>query len=393
MCFLVYLTLNETDFRDIIYLYSQIKRIFICKYIIKGWGVIMNKVLVTGLGVGNDFGVCQSCNLDFTWILKNPSTLVWADKIIVTKNAWNANRIELKDERCNKGEKALDLVLEIMNDYDLIEIVEPKIMFKKEMNEIIYSQVEKDIKSMLTKFNKAIKKGDEGVPDEIIIEDMGYCGPYIASLYSSIELAEACGANCLFNKRDYTFLKYKYGIFNESVIKGDKLDTMNEIFTLYLPYQNLLPEYAKTSDEHCNSCKKISSCKDSYLKDLELNTKKLLEWRNYDEIARAKEELKKIIDNKYYLGEQVIPEEIKMEFEKEQYKINKNIKKIFPAIKRWTNITTVVATPLSILSAVTGNMPATVASSGLLGISKATEEYMKYYENKNNWVGFINNNR
>lgn len=351
----------------------------------------MNKVLVTGLGVGNDFGVCQSCNLDFTWIVNNPSTLVWADKIIVTKNAWNANKRELQDEKCDKSDKALDLILDIMNDYDLIEIVDPKTMFDKEINEIIYSQVEKDTTSMLKKFDKNIKKGDEGVPDEIIIEDMGYCGPYIASLYSSIELSKACGANCLFNKHDYTFLKYKYGIFNENVIKGDKLDTMNEIFTLYLPNEIILPEYAITSDEKCNTCKKTLKCKDSYLKDLEINTKKLLKWRSYDEIARAKEELEKIIDNKYYLGEPVIPEEIKMEFEKKQYRINKNIKKVFPAIKRWTNLTTVVATPLSIYSAVTGNMPATAVSAGLLGASKATEEYIKYYENKNNWVGFINN--
>lgn len=352
----------------------------------------MNKVLITGLGVGNDFGVCEKCNLDFSCILENPSTLIWADKIIITQNAWNANKKILKEGKVHKIDKALDLILDIMSEHDLIEIVNPKTIFDEEIKEIIFSQVDKDTESMLSKFDKNIKKG-EGVSDELIIDDEMYCGPYVASLYSSIKLAEVIGTNCLFSKRDYTFLKYKYGIFHDSVIKGDKIDTMNEIFTLYLPNQILLPEYAITSDEQCDTCSKSSNCKDSYLKNVEINTKKLMQWRNYDEIARAKEELGKIIDNKYYLGEPVIPEEIKMEFATKQYKINKNIKKVFPAIKRWTNLTTVVATPLSIYSAVTGNMPATAVSTSLLGISKATEEYMKYYENKNNWVGFINNNR
>ena len=42
----------------------------------------------------------------------------------------------------------------------------------------------------MLKIDKSIKKGDEGAPDEIIIEDI-HCGPYIASLYSSIELSKA----------------------------------------------------------------------------------------------------------------------------------------------------------------------------------------------------------
>lgn len=35
----------------------------------------MNKVLVTGLGIAREFGICDSCNLDFSWLANNPSTI------------------------------------------------------------------------------------------------------------------------------------------------------------------------------------------------------------------------------------------------------------------------------------------------------------------------------
>ena len=33
----------------------------------------MNKVLVTGLGIAREFGICDSCNLDVSWLANNPS--------------------------------------------------------------------------------------------------------------------------------------------------------------------------------------------------------------------------------------------------------------------------------------------------------------------------------
>ena len=35
-------------------------------------------------------------------------------------------------------------------------------------------------------------------------------------------------------------------------------------------------------------------------------------------------------------------------------------------------------------------MTATILSASIGGVSKAIEEGLKYYENKNNWVSFIN---
>ena len=67
------------------------------------------------------------------------------------------------------------------------------------------------------------------------------------------------------------------------------------------------------------------------------------------------------------------------------------LNKIFPKIKRWTNITSVIATPFAISSALANNTKLAITGSVFAGTSTIVNELMKYYENKNKWVGFINN--
>ncbi|HPT29241.1 MAG TPA: hypothetical protein PLZ95_22675, partial [Bryobacteraceae bacterium] len=45
-----------------------------------------NKIIVTGLALGADADpkTCQSCNFDMSLIFQYPSTLLWADSIIIT---------------------------------------------------------------------------------------------------------------------------------------------------------------------------------------------------------------------------------------------------------------------------------------------------------------------
>jgi len=265
-------------------------------------------------------------------------------------------------------------------------------MFSDTVTEQIEHMSQYDINNILDKFPNSIKKGSNEVPGEIIIDGNGYCQPYIASIYASMKLAESIGANCLFNTRDYEYLKYKYGINNKIITNADSINTFNEIFNVYIPNELVLHNFAFTSDEECTKCNNMKSCNDSYLANIEDNVYKMIEWRQYDEIFRAKEELQKIINIKSQLGTEIDIKEVKREFRDKQYKINKNIRKIFPIIKRWTNLTTVVATPLSIYSATVGNQSTALVAGGVLGIAKATDEYIKYYENKNKWVGFTNKN-
>ena len=52
----------------------------------------MNKVLITGLGTARDLGICDACHLDFTWLYKNPSVLLWADELCIPQSAFDIEK-------------------------------------------------------------------------------------------------------------------------------------------------------------------------------------------------------------------------------------------------------------------------------------------------------------
>jgi hypothetical protein len=282
------------------------------------------------------------------------------------------------------------LVLDIVDNDKMIDIFDMKNEYQDSItNEIIY-EVEADTKLMLECFPEVIKKGSNNVPGEILINGLEYCTPRIGSIYASLRISQDRDANCLFNIRDYTFLKYKYGIYNQLVSNVNRINAFAEVFNLYLPNELVLHDYASESDERCGKCSRYSRCKDTYLKDIEDNTQKVLGWRNYDEIIQAKEEIEKIINMKNKIDTFIDPIEIKNEFCKKQEQINKKINRVFPKIQRWTNLVTIFGIPATIFSAATANVPSTIVSAGVTGAAKAVDEYIKYYKNKNSWVGFLN---
>ncbi len=342
----------------------------------------MNKVLVTGLGVGNSFGICEACNLNYSWLINNPSTLIWADKILIMKNSWE-NR-----NKTGKTNKGINLVLDIVYEKGLIEHIDAKDIFQKTVIHDIMREVSSDTKRLQELFPNSVKKGDAGVPDEIIVDGISFCSPKIASLYGSLKLADELGANSLLSETDYAYLKYKCGadlsLPNRSAI-------INEIMSVYIPNELVLHNYAFTNDTRCNACAKKNLCESTFLQEIEDNTQNILQWRDYDEISRAKEELEKIIELKYSTSNRLDIPDIKREYEDKQKRINTRIKKLFPKIKRWSNITTAIATPATIYSACTGNLVAAGFAASFLGISEISKQYMEHYENKNAWVGFINN--
>ena len=45
-------------------------------------------ILITGLALGKETEMCSCSNVRTDWLFDRPSDLLWADKIIVTKNEW-----------------------------------------------------------------------------------------------------------------------------------------------------------------------------------------------------------------------------------------------------------------------------------------------------------------
>jgi len=339
----------------------------------------MNKVFITGTAVGNELGLCAPCTLDFSWLIKNPATLIWADKIVITEKSLD---IYLTRNN-NKMDKTIKLILEIIKSNNVLDIIELNENFKKGV-EPYYEKSVDEFEELTTKLPIInVSKNNENIVEEIRIKNYYYCLPYVTSLYTQIGIANKIGANCLFSEKDYIYL--------ENINKVDKARIYNEIFNVYFPNE-LVHNYAYENEERCMECIKFNDCKDNYLKEIEKNTLQILKWRDYDEIQMARHEIDKIIKQKKLLKENCNVEEIKNEFNKKQNRINKNIKNVFPKIRRWTNLATILSTPATIYSAVNSDLQATIVSASIGGVSKVIDEGLKYYENKNSWVSFINKN-
>lgn len=344
------------------------------------------KVLVSGLGFGHDFNLCETCWVDYSWLIHNPSVLLWADKIIFPQFSFEE---QLKNDS-KKFDKGINIVLNLAKENNLIDFVNIKDMYNENVGESFSLQAENDRKNLLKYFPDSVTSGNtDGIPGEILINGASYCQAYIASINASLFLSQQLNANCLFNNHDYNFLKYKFGY---SYPKDTNLQTkvFDEVFATCFPNELVLHNYAFEDEEHCLQCANYSECKKNYLSEIEKNMNAIIQLRDTDELCRAKEELQKIVDSKLSINDIDI-EDVKKEYKEKQTKINRNIKKVFPLIKRWTNITSVVATTLTTGAAISSNPTATAVGAVALGTSKIINEAMKYYENKNKWVGFINN--
>lgn len=346
----------------------------------------MNKVLITGLGIANELGICEPCSLDFSWLINNPSTLLWADQLYIPQSSFDA-QISLEDQ---KTEKIISMFLGMAEKQGIISKINLVDIYQENVGAEIRKKVSKDSQTLLNTFPEVIRKGRKGVPDEIFIGDEGYCGAWMASIYASMRVARDIGANCLFSKREHTFLKYLYGLDVNSYNGIATNNVYSEIFSLYMPEALAIHNYAFADEERCEICIHYEQCKKNYLFDTEKALEKMFKWREYDELQQAKEEIDKILKLKNDISSQKDVDDIIKEFKEKQDKINRNINKRFPKIERWTKMTTVIATPITIASALTGNIPLTIGSAVVTGVAQATENLLDIYKSKNNWVGFVN---
>jgi len=350
----------------------------------------LNKVLLTGLAIGKDLGACESCSFDLDWLIDNPSVLLWADKIIITPAIWES----INDHKRLKTQKiapALKLIFDIINSEGLLEIINPKDIISSQYIEYIGNIIQHDAKRLIEVFPQFVKKGDEGVPDSINIGDTEYCGAYLRSIYASLLLTKHFNANCLFNNKALNYLNLKFGLDGlPTNLNPNYINSFSNVFQVTIPNELVLHNYAFTNDSQCNSCRSLLSCKDNYLKDIENSVFKIMEWRNYDEIIQVKNITQKIINTKDSYDGTLDPILIKNEFNSEKRKINKRIKNVFPKIKRWTSLSTIISVPIALSGLIYDNSFLTVSGASIVGASTIAKELVNYFDSKYNWLGFKN---
>jgi len=353
----------------------------------------MNKLLVTGMAVGIDAGVCASCNYDLGWLINYPSILLWADRIIITETVWQVIQKEGFPDPPELA-KACKLIFDIARDQGIVKIAQPTPLLTPDLCDFILTQVDTDLDKIKRLFPDKVdqrsmgRAGKDG-PTETLIDGVGFCSPYLGSVYASLVLAKAWKANCLFDPHVIHYLRYKFGIeaFPKQADAG-RIQSFTTVFESYFPNEPLIPHYAFDSQGRCLECEHEKKCKDTYLKDLETHTLELLKWREYDEIQQAKAVVDEIVIRRDK-SDIVDPHAVAKEFSEEQSKLSKRIRSIFPKVKRWANVTTIVSIPLAIAGLSSGESLVTLAGVALAGLAQGGKQYVEFLESKYRWVGFL----
>lgn len=354
----------------------------------------MNKVLVTGLSLGKGFDTCQACSFDMEWLLRYPSVLLWADRILVPESIWEivSKGIYPYEKEQPELSKCVKLIFDITMSEDIIEIIKPETIINQSLSEDISEQIEKDRIQLSSLFSDIISIGDdEKVPGQIFINGSEYCFPHMWTIYASLILSRAFDAHCLFNENALNICKYKFGLSSfPSKAEIGRIESFHSIFQAYLPNDSLFPEYLITNKELCAKCAHESTCKDTYLATLETNLKTLLSWRNYDEILQLKSVVSDIVDKRSKAGGIIDHNIIRQDFQDTQNKLRRRMNLTFPKVKRWSNITTVLSIPVALAGVATSVPLITVAGLSLSGLAQASKQVVEFLSNKYSWIGFIN---
>ncbi|MFH1320376.1 MAG: hypothetical protein ABII90_06975 [Bacteroidota bacterium] len=353
-----------------------------------------DKLFVTGLALGIENEACPCTNYNIEWLFNYPSTLLWAKKIIVTESIWKIiTQANYAPTVLNQKEeafaKAIKLIFEILYSEDIIEVVNTKGIITEEISDLIYAGIKTDIETLAKRYPKSFKLEDDS--NYFTLKNDMYCVPKLWTAYAGFILSRYFNANGLFNSFELKYYDYKYRLGADRVdeLKG-KYHAFQNVLELNLPNLQIGHEYLYDHKNECNKCTRELKCKDSYLIDIEKNINAIIQKRNYDEIQQIISLLNKISKKRDSNDFAINPLEFANEFSSEKKKINKKVKLVFPKIKRWTNLITFVSIPVALGGLVTGNPFLAISGGIVTGIAKGSEELIKYFENKYNWINYLN---
>jgi len=350
----------------------------------------MNRILVTGMALGAEpeIDACQVCDYDLSWLFHKPSTLLWADKIILSPKIIETIKDKhYPDDNINKLGEAIHVIFENLDNFGLIETKNPADVISISVRDNIYDAIDKDRNLLKETFPETIKAGDDKkVPGSLFIEDAEYCTPVLWSLYASLILSHEWKANILYQDRAYNYFKYKFGINPESMIsQGEKHKAFDEILSVFVPETGLLPNV--WYDPKCKTCKMEKGCESSALKEIDKNIKLLLEWRDYDEMHEIRTIISQVAEVKD--DRAIVPaDEIVARFEKTERKLKRKVHLTFPKIQHWSNIITILSLPVVVAGVSTGSATISAVGGGIGGLATLTNKYIEIMKSKYRWLGF-----
>lgn len=152
-------------------------------------------VLTTGL-VNSCTETFKIHNLDLSWLINNPSTLLWADKIFFTEYAKESLQ---RDD--TPFFKSSNLIFEILADNNIVKFKNSKNIYNDNVSKKVWKQISEDLERLQEEYGSKVNV-DKNLGDDyrnIFFEGRPYCGPELMSIYGSLIISEKWNAKCLFS--------------------------------------------------------------------------------------------------------------------------------------------------------------------------------------------------
>jgi hypothetical protein len=351
----------------------------------------VNKILVTGLALQNQLYASGVSNYDFEWLLAEPSSLIWADSILVSAPVWRTIQ-EAKWPHPEPVAEAIRLLFTTANAEGIVEVVDHSEVISPSIRDGIDAQVERERKLLAQVFHDHVSIGHD-LPGELAIDGYSYCQPRLWSINAALLLARMWDANCLFDAQSLNYCRYKFGLasFPHEADRG-KIQSLRIVFDAYVPSEQIFPVYIREQlqERKCPRCRHEQRCHDSYLSELEANIKRWLALREYDEIQQIRSVVNTILRRRVEGDGLIDPTEIIREFEQERKKLRKRMRSTFPKVKRWANVALMLSTPVALAGIASGWPLLQFPAATLAGLSAVTKIAIENLSSRYSWVTFTN---
>ena len=351
--------------------------------------ISMKNIFQSGLAIGIPNGCCSCNNMNFSWLYDNPVNLLWVDKIIITQNMWDI----IMDCKCSTAiregketpfAKSTKLIYSILHDAGLVEII-PDNSINEATTNGIYNLISSDLELL----------GDMVKEDESLLRvgDYCHCIPSLWSLYASLYLSWRNDASFMLEEREISYLKQVLPLrmpqnsSNFSI--GGMSSVINEVLRMSLPKLELGHPYLSDSVEHCNLCARLSTCRESYLRDTEKQVFTLLNYRQRDEIHQLCILMDKICSEKFRIGYEINADDLIHEINIEKLRVQKKINNSFKKIEKWKNIVMTISAGMTLGAFFSHPLIAEIGAAGVLA-SEVTSNILAQKEKQYSWVNLFN---
>lgn len=213
-------------------------------------------ILLTGLALGNESGLCPCSNLHTEWLFTKPQDLLWVDSIVVTRR--EKEIIDAYERSKKPYAKAVGLIFQYLYQAKTIQIIDDCLITDTDIDHI-KQQVVDDIGLICPEYLK-------GKEHTFLYQNHQYCQPTLNALYAGICLSFKLGTTISLDSMESDYFRSLFALKYNAKSKMGKNVFIGELLKSYLPEIELGHHILyESSHKECGTCTKENDCKTNSL--------------------------------------------------------------------------------------------------------------------------------